>query len=126
MSNPLIKIIDLIKKTGDNCVVLDAAGNPAFVVLSFEGYQKIRIGKSDVAALTEEQLLNKVNADIAAWKVSHENEELDNWPCVEPVPVIKEKEDKKLDNHEEIGLNQAKISHDVESAEDKYYFEPID
>jgi len=126
MPNPLISIIELIKKSGDNCIVLDIEGNPAFVVVKFEDYQKMRAGKTDISALTEEQLLNKVNADIAAWKASHEDEECDNWPSIEPMSVIKEKEDKKSVNNDEIGLNQAKISHDVEKTEDKYYFEPID
>lgn len=125
MANPLEKIIDLIKQTGDNCVVLDADGNPAYVILSFEDYQKILAGKPNIAALTEEQLLDKVNADIAAWKASHDGEEVDNWPTVEPVAAEPKKEIKPAIS-EENWLNQAKISQDVEGADDKYYFEPVD
>ena len=32
MSESIKKIISLINKTGDNCVVLDEAGNPAYVI----------------------------------------------------------------------------------------------
>ena len=56
MSNSLEKIIDLIKKTGDNCVVLDHEGNPAYVLMSLEDYENIVSAKSEVATLSEDEL----------------------------------------------------------------------
>ena len=57
MPNSLGKIISLIKKTGDNCIVLDYEGNPAYVVVTFDDYQGMILGRSEVAGLTENELL---------------------------------------------------------------------
>ena len=67
MPNSFTKIIDLVKKTGDNCVILDNEGNPAYVIVSFSDYRKMILGKSGVAGLTEDELLVKINPDIATW-----------------------------------------------------------
>jgi len=44
MPNSLEQIIDLIKKTGDRCVVLDHQGEPSYVIMSFGNYQKMILG----------------------------------------------------------------------------------
>jgi len=125
MSNPLAKITALIKKTGDNCVVLDSEGNPAFVVMSIERYQRLGIAPADISALTEEQLLNKVNADIAAWKASHEGEDFDNWPALDPAEVGEDNQ-KELAKNGQNSLNEAKNPDKIVTADNKYYFEPLD
>ena len=65
-SNQLQKAINLVKKTGDRLIVFDKAesGNP-FVVMSIDEYEKLVIGRSEVRGLTENELLDKINRDIA-------------------------------------------------------------
>ncbi len=46
MSTGLEKIIALIRRTGDRCVVVDAAGDPAFVVLPLEEYERLALPSS--------------------------------------------------------------------------------
>lgn len=55
MENPLVKIAELVKATGDNCVVLDSEGNPAYVIVSFEKYQQLveNKGKNQVLPYSE-------------------------------------------------------------------------
>jgi len=53
MSQGLAKLIALLKRTGDRCVVLDAQGNPAFVLLSLEQYDEL-LGKSHRPAESNE------------------------------------------------------------------------
>lgn len=47
--------------------------NP-FVVMSLDDYEKIIVNKSEVRGLTEDELLDKINRDIAIWK-SEQNDQ---------------------------------------------------
>ena len=69
MENQLKKAIDIAKKTGDRIIVYDSSkSHPPYVVLSLDEYEKMTFGKSDVRGLTEDELLDKINRDIAIWK----------------------------------------------------------
>ncbi|MDD2806921.1 MAG: hypothetical protein PHW95_00140 [Patescibacteria group bacterium] len=122
MPNSLEKIIELIKKTGDNCVVLDSSGNPAYVVLSFDDYKKLVADKSEIADLTEDELLNKINRDIAIWRVKQQEAETNNWEPIESLNL----EPKVEPSAEEKSLNKANIEEESDRNDEKYYFEPID
>ena len=121
----LQEIINLINKTGDNCIVLDHQGNPAYVVVKFDNYQSMILNKAEVARLTEDELLDKINRDVATWKANQDAENQDNWQAVnsavEEIKIGTETEeiDEKL-------LNKANNEEDKDSSNDKYYFEPID
>ena len=67
MSN-LQKVVDLINKTGDKAIVLDQNGDPNYVLMTFDDYEQLIVGKSEVRGLTEAELLDKINRDIAVWK----------------------------------------------------------
>lgn len=99
--NSLEQIMELIKKTGDRFVVLDNDSSSAFVILSLREYQRLALDQNEVKDLTEEELLNKINRDIAVWKSSQEENLLGD----EPVSFIDDLED---------------------LSEDKYYFEPLE
>jgi PHD/YefM family antitoxin component YafN of YafNO toxin-antitoxin module len=110
----LQKIIDLIKKTGDKLVVLDGNGS-SFAIMDLKDYERLVLGKSDVRGLTEDELLDKINRDIALWKA--DQEELDNnndWS------------DFSL-NLDKKKMRAEQLSSELESSdEDKYYFEPLE
>lgn len=97
------KIINLIEKTGDRCVVVDKEGDPAYVILSFSAYEKIINNEDDVSGLSEDQLLEKINRDVATWKESQNEAKLQNFASLEEV-----------------------FEGEKEQAEDKYYFEPVE
>ena len=63
------KLIRLSKKTGDRLIVFDD-NNPedSFVLMGVNDYEKLVIQKSEVRGLTEDELLDKINRDIAIWK----------------------------------------------------------
>jgi PHD/YefM family antitoxin component YafN of YafNO toxin-antitoxin module len=71
----LDKIIALVKKTGDRCIVLDTDGEPAFVLTSFDDYERLMTGGGDPRHLTEDELLEKINRDIALWRETQEVDE---------------------------------------------------
>lgn len=69
LQNQLQKAIDLAKKTGDRLIVFDNAGSQdPYVVMGLDEYEKLTVGHSEVRNLTEDELLDKINRDIAIWK----------------------------------------------------------
>lgn len=76
MQDQLQKAINLVKKTGDKLIVYDSSKpDNTFVILALKDYENLVLGKSEVRGLTEDELLDKINRDIAIWK-SEQN--LDN------------------------------------------------
>ena len=137
MSSNFDKIINLVKKTGDNCIVVDSAGNPQYVLVNFDKYQVMAENsaipvKSTVAGLTENELLNKINNDIAEWKASvgQENLDFENLVKVMDKPVLTQDFPKSMPADdpflEKKSLNLEKNNEDFSRPEEKYYFEPID
>lgn len=73
------KIFNLSKKTGDKFIVLPEFGDP-FVIVPFREYEKILNFTPDITNLTEEELLDKINRDIAIWKDSQKDFDSDWLP----------------------------------------------
>ena len=121
MSN-LDPIIELIKKTGDSCVVVDAEGNPSYVISSFSKYHAMAFGKTEVAGLTEDELLEKINRDIACWRATQQESAMNNWQSVGSViEKVKKPEIQSLQDDKK-PLNKEEKS----NSGDEYFFEPID
>lgn len=76
MQDQLQKAINLAKKTGDRLIVFDSAKpDNVFVVMSLKDYENMVLGKSGVRGLTEDELLDKINRDIAVWKSDQNSQE---------------------------------------------------
>ncbi|MBI5077410.1 hypothetical protein HZB94_03445 [Candidatus Falkowbacteria bacterium] len=58
------KILELIKKTGDRCIVVDETGEDAFVIMGIKQYEELRANQSAERDLTEEELLDRINRDV--------------------------------------------------------------
>ncbi len=70
------KAINLAKKTGDKLIIFDSSkSDGAFVLMSVKDYENLVFGKSEVRGLTEDELLDKINRDIAIWKSDQREEE---------------------------------------------------
>lgn len=96
----LQKILELINQTGDRFIFEDEKGS-LFVISSVADYEKLIFRDKEVKSLSEEELLNKINKDIAVWKEAQQAEEIEK--DLSQMDDFKEKED-----------------------EDRYYFEPVD
>ncbi len=121
------KIIDLINRTGDNCIILDESGEPSYVIVTFKNYQNLVLGKSEVVGLSEDELLEKINRDIAIWKINQEAENLANWQTIESGVKIGEKAKSNSPlNFDKNLLNRAKNQPKESEGDENYYFEPID
>ena len=98
------KLINLIEKTGDRCVVVDTQGNPEFVIMSFSAYEKVIDGNHNIKDLSEEELLEKINCEVATWRESQNKVKLQEFDTLEE--ALKEEKE--------------------EPSEEKYYFEPVE
>jgi hypothetical protein len=74
MMSQLQKAILLARKTGDKLIVFDSA-NPeaAYVVMTIDQYERIAGNQTKITGLTEQELLDKINRDIAIWKSEQED-----------------------------------------------------
>lgn len=124
MPNPLDKVINLIKRTGDNFIILDQEGEPQYVVMSFVKYQAMVTSDKNLAGLTQNQLLEKINEDVATWR--QENIENSNAKLDKVTNTFPQKENINWAPSEENSLNKAEKISDDNSGGEKYYFEPID
>ena len=69
MNKQLQRLIELSSKTGDRLIVFDLnKENSPYVVMGVDDYERMAIGMSEVRGLTEDELLDKINRDIAIWQ----------------------------------------------------------
>jgi len=73
------RVIGIVKKTGDKIVVTDQNGDSGLLIMPLSEYEKIVEDKSDLTNLTESELLDKINRDIALWKESQRSEYGLDW-----------------------------------------------
>ena len=135
MPNQLQKAINLAKKTGDRLIVFDAVqSDNAYVVLSLDEYEKLVIGRSEVRNLTEDELLDKINRDIAIWK---SEQDFDSTSINDNLPIsrIEMERDRDIDLEEDKTERNSKgywaIPEDIKSGaeeiieEDRHYLEKV-
>ena len=78
MDNNFNKALELSRKTGDRLIIFDSSGKvDPFVVMPIDEYEQLVAIDEPVADLTEEQLIDKINCDIANWKAQKEESRID-------------------------------------------------
>jgi len=117
MQNQIKKAINLSKRTGDRIIIVDQSDSEnAFVIMNLDEYEKL-IAKNEqssqeIGSLTENELLDRINRDIAIWK---NEQNLEDWEVKEGLDQGKEDdlEDESLyyyDNEEEADLYEKYFS----------------
>lgn len=61
------KLKNLIRKTGGKFILVEN-DNPEFVVMSFDDYERNMALPKAIQSLTEQELIDKINSDIAMWR----------------------------------------------------------
>lgn len=103
MNSAWKKICGLIRKTGDRLVIID--GEEIFVAMDLNNYEKLVFDKSYVKNLTEDELLDRINHDVAVWQ------------------SFKQPEERNIEV--DFGLDDNKDNEDSDD-EDHYYIEPVE
>ena len=96
------KVLNLVKSTAEHCLVFDGVKGDGFVVMGLSEYEKLAKKDIFVGGLTEEQLLDRINQDIASWQSTNQA---------------------NLDNTWESGTE---IKSEPKVIEEKYYLEPVE
>ena len=111
MYKKLDKVLALVAKTGDKIIVVSETHDPC-VVMSLKDYDHLMTNSSAVNELTEEQLLGKLNRDIAVWKSVQEKDDeydLEQFKVEdlhEELPENQDENEEKVENTEQ---NQANV-----------------
>ena len=122
MSKEIKKVISLAKRTGDRIVVFDPEeGGENFVIMSLEEYENLlsqsgklspnNVSKDEIKDLTETELIDRINRNIAVWKNENKDKELDSYKIIETV----------LQSESEVKKDNKNKDEDGECEEDNLY-----
>lgn len=78
MKTDIEKALNLAKITGDRVIVVDRDLERSFVIISLDEYEKLAVKNSgivEISDLTEDELLDKINRDIAFWRQINQTKE---------------------------------------------------
>ena len=118
MNDSLKKIIDLAKKTKDRVIVTDNEGSDPYVIMDFDQYQSLISGNNEIADLTENEFLNKINKDVSIWKAKNE---------VEEKPAKKEEIEEEQDlSQNSLDLFENEEEKNTIEDDERFYFEPVE
>lgn len=115
-------MLDLAAKTGDKVIVLSDHHDP-YVLMTIKEYEALLHGPSSVKNLSEDELLSKINRDIAIWKASQES--LSDY-SLEDFKVDSIRKDEKKPEISKKNADKPIVDKSVNPEEDRYYIEPVD
>lgn len=72
LARQIEEVLKLVAETGDRCIVI-AENHDPFVIMALPQYRellKTAADKENIASMTETELLDKINQDIAEWRES--------------------------------------------------------
>ncbi|MBI2050470.1 MAG: hypothetical protein HYT31_01545 [Parcubacteria group bacterium] len=128
MHDALNRVFSLINKTGDRCIVLSQSKDEAYVVMSLAEYERMAVRQADVSELSEDELLDKINRDIAVWKSQqdesrHTSAQL-NAEHVQDEPDFDPYTDNLADTSQNFG-EYDDFDDDLDEQEEPFYFEKV-
>lgn len=119
------QVLDLAHRTGDKIIIVSEWHDP-YVIMSVREYEALLHGSSPVKDMTEDQLLDKINRDIAVWKASQdEGADLEGYD-LDKFRVDASKDEPAFGGTTAVSANQALTDPAEESVDEKYYLEPVD
>jgi len=144
----LNRVIRLIRRTGEKVMVMDNESEEVMALMSLGSYEKMLSGSRAVEEMTEEELLDRINRDIAVWRANNKDEDLsenEEEPEREIFTKVAEKKPENvnvMETMKEIRVNPAvsknfdlNINTENEESlkdvlnteeEEKFYIEPVE
>lgn len=141
------RVIKLVRRTGDKAVIMDNESDSVMMLMDLDAYEKILENSNGVETLTEEELMDRINRDVAVWRAYNDKERseklvdeeiVEQKPAVKSAPIMEEKRPVLAKNTgfapvEDRGLNSTPIlpedsASDIlaEEEEEKFYLEPVE
>lgn len=128
MDEQFKRIIKLIKRTGDKLIVLDSnEPENAYAVMGLDEYEKINDNHGGLKGLTEDEMIDKINRDIALWKNHSDDEDIvdnNDKELLKNDEIIVDESEKKPKKSWSIP-NERKQEADEVIEEDRQYLEEI-
>ena len=99
MNNSIEKAIKIAHKTGDRLILVDTVKDTAMVMMSLEKYEEMLVDSNENLGLTDGNMIDKINRDIAVAK----------------------NVDEGVDNYDSFTLNsESEVDDEVEELEDDF------
>ena len=73
----LNKLLRLVRRTGDRAIIPDHESDDLFVMMDSNSYEGMISHTKSVRGLSEEEMMEKINRDIALWRSHNQSERLD-------------------------------------------------
>jgi hypothetical protein len=72
-STQLNKALNIMKRTGDRMIVMGQETDDVSVMMSIESYERILNTTQTIGELSEDEMIDKINRDIALWRAHNES-----------------------------------------------------
>ena len=82
---------NIINIAGGRYIIVEN-GKPAYIVMNFNEYKEAVLNRKELRALTEKELVDKINSDISMWRENKENSEealVDEIEKLEDIEYVK-------------------------------------
>jgi len=134
----LDRILNIVYRTGDRVIIVDKEREEPIVLMDLSGYENLLLPTQPVRGLSEEEMMNRINREIALWRSSnHDNLPTEDAKSETKVEINQDilQPDKlssthvqptvtKNDKQDEIITEEALA--DIPDDDEKFYFEPIE
>ncbi len=119
------QVLDLAHRTGDKIIIVSEWHDP-YVIMSVREYESLLHGSAPVQDMSEDQLLDKINRDIAVWKASQEEGTALKGYDLDKFRVDASKDESAAAVVAPVSDQQPGPEPEEESVDEKYYLEPVD
>lgn len=136
------RIIKLVRKTGDKVVLMDNESDAVMMLMELGAYEKMLSNTPQpVEQLTEEELMERINRDVAVWRAYNDKQQQETIDKVleknelkplnkaknTPVELVSEMPEKPTENFSG-AIDREDSASDIvaEEDEEKFYLEPIE
>ena len=141
-NSQLNRVINLVKRTGEKTVIMDNESDAVMMLMDLGAYEKMLdhtpARENSVEKLTEEELLEKINRDVAIWRASNDRERVEVYdevieksPKFEKVMMVEKSVETvpiTVNKFPSIQAEQEQSASDIvaEEDEEKFYLEPVE
>lgn len=67
-NSQLDRVMKLVRRTGDRFVILDKETDEVVAMMNLDEYERLLDGSDSLGELDDEEMMRKINRDIAAWR----------------------------------------------------------
>ncbi len=81
------RVVRLVRRTGDKAIIMDNESDAVMMLMELGAYEKILDNSRGVEKLTEEELMERINRDVAIWRAYNDKERIETFDKVLEKPV---------------------------------------